>query len=242
MAAPPHTALALPALLRPRPPGHNPRPLAMDSALLWKALCVAAAAAGLESLFRYWWNRRRPVREVLFFPVPVTCTEAVLVPGLRCMCALPHLDVDGGLHRLMRRLLEARRSLDLCVFTFSCPPLAQAVLLLHTRGVRVRVITDSDYMAAAGSLIGALRKAGIAVRHSQSSGFMHHKFVVVDKTLVITGSMNWTMQAIQANKENVLITDDQVFAAAYSKEFERLWEEYDPAGYLFFPDKDETLK
>ncbi|CAI9591906.1 unnamed protein product [Staurois parvus] len=156
------------------------------------------------------------------------------------MCALPHTDSDSALHRLMRRLLEARRTLEICIFTFSCPPLGQAVLLLHHRGVRVRVITDRDYMAAAGSQIGALRKAGIVVRHSQSSGFMHHKFVVIDQALVITGSMNWTVQAIQANKENLLITDDQVFVSAYLQEFQRLWEEYDPATYDFFPEKDKS--
>ncbi|XP_018423220.1 PREDICTED: mitochondrial cardiolipin hydrolase-like, partial [Nanorana parkeri] len=101
-------------------------------------------------------RRRGIVREVLFFPEPLTCTEEVLSPGLRCMCPLPHK--NSALQRLMRRLLEARSSVALCVFTFSCPPLARAVLMLHNRGVRVRVITDRDYIAAPGSQIGALRK------------------------------------------------------------------------------------
>lgn len=78
------------------------------------------------------------------------------------------------------------------------------------------------------------------VRHNQASGFMHHKFVVMDKSIVITGSMNWTMQAIQTNKENLLITDDGVCVKAYLEEFERLWEEYDPAGYCFFPEEDKN--
>ncbi|XP_072273526.1 mitochondrial cardiolipin hydrolase [Pyxicephalus adspersus] len=209
----------------------------MDSALCWKLLCVAAVSVSLEGLFRYWWKRRKSVKEVLFFPVSLSCTEGVLNPGVPCLCPLPHTDSD--LHRLMRRLMEARRSLELCIFTFSSPPLARAVLLLHSRGVRVRVITDSDYMATVGSQIGALRKAGVEVRHNQSSGLMHHKFVLIDKTLVITGSMNWTMQAIQTNKENLLITDDKVLVSAYVKEFEELWNEYDPATYDFFPETDK---
>ncbi|XP_063788505.1 mitochondrial cardiolipin hydrolase isoform X2 [Pseudophryne corroboree] len=209
----------------------------MVPAVHWKLCGLAAIAVtlSLEGLFLF-LRRRRPLREVLFFPAPVTCTEQLLSPGMRCPCPLSH--TDSALARLMRRLLGARRTLELCVFTFSCPPLARAVLLLHRRGVRVRVITDSDYMAAAGSQIGALRQAGIEVRHSQASGFMHHKFVVLDKELVITGSMNWTMQAIQTNRENLLITDDSVCVRAYSGEFEHLWEEYDPATYEFFPEKD----
>ncbi|XP_075035290.1 mitochondrial cardiolipin hydrolase [Mixophyes fleayi] len=211
----------------------------MAPAVPWKLFGLAAMAVtlSLEGLLRF-LRRKRPVREVLFFPVPLTCTEPVLSPGTSCSCPLPH--TDSALARFLRRLLGARRSLELCVFTFSSPPLARAVLLLHHRGVRVRVITDSDYMAAAGSQIGELRRAGVVVRHNQSSGFMHHKFVVIDKRLVITGSMNWTVQATQTNRENLLITDDSVCVSAYLGEFERLWEEYDPATYEFFPEEGKN--
>ncbi|KAM9305003.1 mitochondrial cardiolipin hydrolase [Gastrophryne carolinensis] len=210
----------------------------MVPAVSWKLLGAAAAmlSLGLEGLLRY-WRRRRRVREVLFFPVPVSCTEALLSPGLQCSCPLPH--TDGALQRFMRHLLSARRSLRLCVFTLSSRPLARAVLLLHSRGVQVSVITDTDYMAAAGSQIGALRKAGIAVRHNQASGFMHHKFAVVDKTLLMTGSMNWTEQAVHTNHENLLITDDEVYVAEFIKEFDRLWEEFDPANYYFFVEQEQ---
>ncbi|KAM4697708.1 mitochondrial cardiolipin hydrolase [Rhinophrynus dorsalis] len=209
----------------------------MVPALPWRWLGLGLAVPLLlEAVLRY-VRGSRPVREVLFFPAPVTCTEPLLSPGPPCSCPLPH--TPSALSRLLERILGARRSLELCVFTFSYPPLARAVLLLHRRGVRVRVITDSDYMAATGSQIGALRSAGILVRHNQSTGFMHHKFVIVDKTLLITGSLNWTMQAILTNKENVLITNDSVFVRPYLVEFERLWEEYDPATYDFFPEKQK---
>ncbi|KAM3916838.1 mitochondrial cardiolipin hydrolase [Leptodactylus fuscus] len=211
----------------------------MFPAVSWRLLGLAAVAVSLslELVYRF-VRRRRPVREVLFFPAPLVCTEPLLSPGLSCSCPLPH-DKDSALYQLVRRLLGARRSLELCIFTLSSPPLARAVLLLHSQGVRVRVITDSDYMAAAGSQIGSLRKAGVAVRHNQSSGFMHHKFAVVDNTIVITGSMNWTMQAIQTNQENLLITDDGVCVRAYREQFERLWKEYDPTTYCFFPEEDK---
>ncbi|XP_073502081.1 mitochondrial cardiolipin hydrolase [Phyllobates terribilis] len=209
----------------------------MVPAVSWRRLGVAAVAVALalELVYRFMRRRRRPpVREVLFFPAPLVCAEPLLSPGSRCSCPLPHR-TDGPLSALLRRLLGARRSLELCIFTLSSLPLARAVLLLHGRGVRVRVITDSDYMAAAGSQIGELRKAGVVVRHNQSSGYMHHKFAVVDRSIVLTGSMNWTQQAIQTNQENLLVTDDGACVRAYLQQFERLWEEYDPAGYCFFP-------
>ncbi|VFV19389.1 phospholipase d6 [Lynx pardinus] len=105
------------------------------------------------------------------------------------------------------------------------------------RGVRVRVITDCDYMALNGSQIGLLRKAGIQVRHDQDLGYMHHKFAIVDKKVLITGSLNWTTQAIQNNRENVLIMEDEEYVRLFLEEFERIWEEFNPTKYTFFPQK-----
>lgn len=136
----------------------------------WRLVVAAGAgfALALEALpwlVRWLLAGRRPRREVLFFPSQVTCTEALLqTPGLPsgppsgCPCSLPHS--ESSLSRLLRALLAARSSLELCLFAFSSPQLGRAVQLLHQRGVRVRVITDCDYMALNGSQIGLLRKAG----------------------------------------------------------------------------------
>ncbi|CAM4619971.1 mitochondrial cardiolipin hydrolase [Caretta caretta] len=208
-------------------------------ALPWRWAGGAALALGLALLVRGWRRRRAPRREVLFFPSPVTCTAALLGEPrpAPCPCPLPH--GDSPLARLLRRLLSARRSLELCLFAFSSPQLGRAVQLLHRRGVRVRLVTDADYMALSGSQVGRLRQAGIQVRHDQESGYMHHKFAIVDKKMLITGSLNWTTQAIQNNRENVLIVEDAEYVEPFLAEFERIWEEYNPANYTFFPNKKE---
>ncbi|XP_068002694.1 mitochondrial cardiolipin hydrolase [Melanerpes formicivorus] len=206
----------------------------------WAGL-AAAAALGLALAVLVWRRRPRPVREVLFFPSQPICTEALLAeaaaPGAGsrprpCPCPLPRGDCALG--RLLRRLLSARRSLELCLFAFSSPPLARAVQLLHRRGVRVRLVTDAQSMAMKGSQIGLLRHAGIQVRHDQESGYMHHKFAIVDGRMLLTGSLNWTTQAIQSNRENVLVLEDEEYVKAFLDEFERIWEEFDPRNYSFF--------
>ncbi|NXI42405.1 PLD6 hydrolase, partial [Galbula dea] len=208
-----------------------------------------ALAVGLALGLVTWWRwrrprpRPRPVREVLFFPSQPSCTEALLAeaagPGsakLRpCPCPLPRLDCS--LSRLLRRLLSARRSLDLCLFAFCSPQLGQAVRILHRRGVRVRLLTDAMSMGFSGSQIGLLRQAGIQVRHDEKTGYMHHKFAVVDRRILITGSLNWTTQAIQNNRENVLILEDVECVKSFLDEFERIWGEYDPSNYTFFPQR-----
>ncbi|XP_045149240.1 mitochondrial cardiolipin hydrolase [Echinops telfairi] len=77
--------------------------------------------------------------------------------------------------------------------------------------------------------------AGIQVRHDQDLGYMHHKFAIVDKKVLITGSLNWTTQAIQNNRENVLIMEDDEYVRLFLEEFERIWEEFNPTKYTFFP-------
>ncbi|XP_037664535.1 mitochondrial cardiolipin hydrolase [Choloepus didactylus] len=206
------------------------------------AVSLALALEALPAALRWLRGGRRRRREVLFFPSQVTCTEALLqAPGAAagpagCLCSLPH--GESSLSRLLRALLDARASLELCLFAFSSPQLGRAVQLLHQRGVRVRVITDCDYMALNGSQIGLLRKAGIQVRHDQDLGYMHHKFAVVDRRLLVTGSLNWTTQAIQNNRENVLLMEDEELVRLFLEEFERIWEEFNPRKYTFFPRRE----
>ncbi|XP_015732077.1 mitochondrial cardiolipin hydrolase [Coturnix japonica] len=206
------------------------------------SLCVGAGLAALLAA----WRRRRSVREVLFFPSPPCCTEELLAEAeaegcdgrpAPCPCPLPRSDC--AFTRLLRRLLSARRSLELCLFAFSSPELGRAVSVLHRRGVRIRVVTDSQYMALRGSQIGVLRLLGIQVRHNQDVAFMHHKFAIVDKKMLITGSLNWTMEAIHSNRENVVIVEDAEIVRPYLDEFERIWEEYDPGNYTFFPKEND---
>ncbi|XP_036597202.1 mitochondrial cardiolipin hydrolase [Trichosurus vulpecula] len=166
---------------------------------------------------------------------PAAAAAAGAAAASSCLCPLPH--GESSLSRLLQYVLSARSSLELCLFAFSNPQLGRAVHLLHQQGVRIRVVTDCDYMALNGSQIGRLRKAGIQVRHDQGAGYMHHKFAIVDKKMLITGSLNWTTQAIQNNRENVLIVEDEEYVRLFLEEFERIWEEFNPVNYTFFPQR-----
>ncbi|XP_044044917.1 mitochondrial cardiolipin hydrolase [Siniperca chuatsi] len=198
-------------------------------------LGVVALSLGLE-LFGWLLRRLRPagrtLNEVLFFPSEMACVEHIFTPSspYSCFCSLPH-GVDTSFSRLLQRILSTSSSLDLCVFAFSNMDLSRAVLALHSRGVTIRVLTDKDYAAITGSQIGVLRKAGICVRCDVASVYMHHKFAVVDGRLLITGSLNWTLTAVQCNMENILVTEEPDLVQPFIKEFNRLWVRNDPARY-----------
>jgi len=55
---------------------------------------------------------------------------------------------------------------------------------------------------------------------------MHHKFCVIDGHILITGSFNWTNQAVKENQENVIILNDKELCMKYTAEYNKLWEQF----------------
>ena len=75
-----------------------------------------------------------------------------------------------------------------------------------------------------GSDIHELSKCGIPVRTDNNlRAHMHNKFCLIDDKFLITGSFNWTTQAVKYNQENIIITDSNDLVSKYVHEFERLW-------------------
>merc|ERR1711976_971310 len=74
----------------------------------------------------------------------------------------------------------------------------------------------------------ALTCAGIPFK-TQGKGFakMHHKFAVVDKSVLINGSFNWTRQAEDGNQENMIVHRDcPDLVGPFVHEFNRLWSKF----------------
>ena len=140
--------------------------------------------------------------------------EAHFAPGDQCAT------------RIIGCISGARRALDICVFTITDDRITDAVLAAHERHVSVRVITDDDKAYDRGSDVRRLERAGIKVRVDATPHHMHHKFALFDGHLLATGSYNWTRSAARHNQENLIVTDEPKLVAAFSAEFERLWEEF----------------
>lgn len=137
--------------------------------------------------------------------------EVYFSPGPECVEAI------------RRFILEARTTLDVCVFTVADDRLTDALLAAHRMGVRLRILTDNDKLFDRGSDVRQLHAAGLAVRTDCTDYHMHHKFAVADRRRVLTGSYNWTRSAAEHNLENLLITPEPAVVARYAMEFERLW-------------------
>lgn len=138
-------------------------------------------------------------------------------PGLACLRL-----VTGALR-------SARRTVDACVFTITDDRIADLLLELHARGVRVRVVTDDEKASDPGSDVARLAAAGVGVRTDDSPDHMHHKFAVVDERVVVHGSYNWTRSAAD-NQEHLCLTTSRAVVEPFARRFEELWSLYGGAG------------
>ncbi|KAG1667056.1 hypothetical protein FOA52_000419 [Chlamydomonas sp. UWO 241] len=128
--------------------------------------------------------------------------------------------------RFLQYLNSAHHTLDVCVFTITCDEIANCVMDLHKRGVKVRVITDDDQSDSQGSDIQKFRNVGIPVKVDHARTHMHHKFAIIDGKILMNGSFNWTRQAVLGNQENVVVIENATLVAGFQQQFEKLWAQF----------------
>lgn len=126
------------------------------------------------------------------------------------------------LGKIIGWLSEAKTTIDICMYMFSNELLLNAVIDAHNRGVLVRLIIDTDCIKTTW-VIGRMGIMKKVKKSSFKNNIMHHKFIIIDNSKLISGSLNWTMTAIRNNWENVFITNDHELVDPFKLEFERLW-------------------
>jgi phosphatidylserine/phosphatidylglycerophosphate/cardiolipin synthase-like enzyme len=125
--------------------------------------------------------------------------------------------------RVVERIARAGRSVDVLAFAFTDDAVGAALLARHAAGVPVRVVMEARNAEGSGSEYGRLRAGGVDTLEDGNCYTMHHKVIIVDRRVVITGSYNFTGRAETLNDENLLILDSPALAAAYTAEFERVY-------------------
>ncbi len=125
--------------------------------------------------------------------------------------------------RAVNAIANSKESVDVAIYSFTSKELFAELLKAQKRGVKVRVVADYQQSTIPSSVVPFLDGNGIHSRIYTKSVTMHDKFAIIDNSLVLTGSYNWTTNADERNRENlVFITDSQV-ATDYEDEFFRLW-------------------
>ena len=138
---------------------------------------------------------------------------------------------DDDLEKLLVQLIDhEQESIKAAIFSFTNGVIADALIAAKKRGVHIEVITDIAYTRDKFNKIDRLKTASIPVHvyNPQNTtifnDIMHNKFVlfgknVESKSLLWTGSFNFTKSATMNNQENVVILDEIHLIERYQKQF-----------------------
>ncbi len=146
---------------------------------------------------------------------------------------------NGSIGKLLN---TSQQQVDFALFVFSEPDLSSILQAKSQQGIKVQGLIDRQFAyreyssglalmgADASSLCSAagtnlVPLATIGVPTLPTGDLLHHKFAVIDRQTVITGSHNWSNAANYHNDETLLmIQNNPTVAAHFDREFTRLYE------------------
>jgi len=100
-------------------------------------------------------------------------------------------------------------------YSFTSSEIGEALIKARERGVDIKVLLDKSHLKEKKSLSPILINNGIDVKIDRVNGIAHNKIMIVDESIVITGSYNFTKAANNRNTENLLIISDPGLASLY---------------------------
>jgi phosphatidylserine/phosphatidylglycerophosphate/cardiolipin synthase-like enzyme len=130
---------------------------------------------------------------------------------------------DGTAGEIARHIQSARQSIYFLAFSFTSDELATAILDKAREGVRVAGVMEASQVSSSGSDYSLFRKSGLDVRMDGNPRNMHHKVMIIDEQLVISGSYNFSANAEKRNDENTVVIHDPEIAGLFLAEFERVY-------------------
>jgi phosphatidylserine/phosphatidylglycerophosphate/cardiolipin synthase-like enzyme len=131
---------------------------------------------------------------------------------------------DGVATHLIARIQEAQHSIHFLAFSFTSDDIADAILGRAQAGVTVSGVFEADQVdSTLGGEYSRLHDAGLDVRLDSNPHNMHHKVMIIDEQVVVTGSYNFSANAEKRNDENVLIIDNPALARQFEEEFEEIF-------------------
>jgi phosphatidylserine/phosphatidylglycerophosphate/cardiolipin synthase-like enzyme len=125
---------------------------------------------------------------------------------------------------VLNTIAKARKEIQVAIYTFTRRQIAEALVEKVRRGVKVRVKMDAHQAKSTyGKRVVDILDAGevpYELIKMPPYSHMHHKFIVVDKRYVVSGSYNFTTTATETNWENAIFVDSRSIAAKFAGEFE----------------------
>jgi phosphatidylserine/phosphatidylglycerophosphate/cardiolipin synthase-like enzyme len=136
---------------------------------------------------------------------------------------------DGVAAKIHSLIQAATSSIYFMAYSFTSNDLGDALLKKAADGLVVAgVLDDGQVNSDQGAEFDRFVQSGLDVRRDGNAGLMHHKVIIIDSSIVVTGSYNFSASAEQANDENVVVIHNADVAARFMHEFQRIFDQAQP--------------
>jgi hypothetical protein len=123
--------------------------------------------------------------------------------------------------KIIKHLNEAQNSVEIAVAWITSPNIIDSIDKCLKRRVSVRLLSVNDQINNIEKF-AKLYYSGAKIKLI-SKKLMHNKFCLIDRSIIISGSYNWTTKAAN-NHENITITfNNHKLIETFTKEFEEIW-------------------
>lgn len=138
---------------------------------------------------------------------------------------------------IILQLKQAENRIRICVAWFTDEEILKIVLEQAKKGIYIEIVVLNDEFNRAKSnyfnQLKAINSKVYLVDSNKFNGMLHHKFCLVDYSILITGSYNWTNNAKKNNENIVLVNydsesseDEYNMIHKYDREFDKILVQY----------------
>lgn len=160
------------------------------------------------------------------FSYPDTHFPEVEVAGTRIEVYFsPDEDAE---RRLVELIADSEERIDFLAYVLTSDPISEELLASAGRGIEVRGVVEASQADQTGSDYVRMLESGLEVRRDSNPKSMHHKVILIDDSIVVTGSYNFSRSAKERNDENLIIVHSPELASEFRGEFERIFNDATP--------------
>jgi phosphatidylserine/phosphatidylglycerophosphate/cardiolipin synthase-like enzyme len=126
---------------------------------------------------------------------------------------------------LINNINTANKSIYMAIYSITKEDIADSIIKAKNRGLDVKIITDkiNSQSKSEETILKKFQKTNIPIKIETHAGLMHMKVCIIDDSILLTGSYNYTENATKENDENLLVIHNADLANQYTTEFNSMW-------------------
>ena len=128
----------------------------------------------------------------------------------------------GAASQVIYWLSRANESVHIMIYSFTLDSIGDAIIRAHQKGVDTKVVFEKSQISEYSEFF-RLAEAGIQVRNDTNPALMHHKVAIIDGSIILVGSYNYSDFAEDDNNEDLLVIRSSDVASTFEQEFQRIW-------------------